>query len=252
MYLELIPGVASKTEQARAGIMLAFKKSLNVEILDKSAHEAWCVIVKYKIHGKIMVIANFYTHSLTTGGYSEKLDKLNSWLTKFKNDNVILMGDFNCTLSKRDNSKIWSETHQSRALDLEALIDKWDMQDVWRIHHPFDTQFTHIGRPGQNCACIDHVFASLDFSTYFSDCSIGVSYCSDHSPLHFEFSFEDTPGKGYNKFPVDLCYSDVFHAKLEENWKRVSENNLDAKPDILLYPQVPEQFKCFIFNKLWK
>ena len=56
MYLELIPGVAAKTEQARAGVMLAFKKSLNVEILDKSAHEGWCVIVKCKIHGKIMVI----------------------------------------------------------------------------------------------------------------------------------------------------------------------------------------------------
>ena len=69
---------------------------------------------------KLWSLANVYTHSLTTGDYSEKLDKLNSWLTKFKNDNIILMGDFNCTLSKRDNSKIWSETHQSRALGLEA------------------------------------------------------------------------------------------------------------------------------------
>ena len=66
------------------------------------------------------------------------------------------------------------------------------MQDVWRIHHPFDTQFTPRGRPGQNCVRISHVFASLDLATYFSDCSIGVSYCSDLSPLHFEFSFQDT------------------------------------------------------------
>ena len=32
-----------------------------------------------------------------------------------------------------------------------------------------------------------------------------------------------------------------FHAVFGKNW-----------PNNMLYPRVPEQFKCFIFNKLWK
>ena len=40
---------------------------------------------------------------------------------------------------------------------------------------------------------------------------------------------------------MDLCYSDALRAKLEENWKRVSEDNLDAKPDIRW-----DLFKCMV------
>ena len=78
-------------------------------------------------------------------------------------------------------------------------------------------------------------------TAYISDCDIGTSYCSDHSPIHLDISFDSIKNKGRFIFPVDLCYSMEFCSKLEENWKGVLSNNSDTKPDTLW-----DHFKCTV------
>ena len=54
---------------------------------------------------------------------------------------------------------------------------------------------------------------SLNFMPYITDCSIGNSFCSDHSPVVSQFEFNASGGHRSFIFPVDLCYSDQFKAE---------------------------------------
>ena len=239
-FIDIIPGNAAKKLYAKGGIMLAFKKSTNFEILNHSSHEGWCILAKCRVNGKMFVFGNVYLPPENAKDYSEKLDRLDELLTCQKCDNVILCGDFNCTFSEADNSKHWLENHWTRGPLLSKFVEKWELQDSWRLHYPYDRWFTHRCHT-YNSSRLDYAFTSLNTSAYIADCDIGMSYCSDHSPIHVDISFKTAKAKGQFIFPVDLCYSNEFRAKLEENWKRVLGDNSAAQPDTLL-----DLFKCTV------
>ena len=242
VFIDIVPGNAAKKEIAKGGIMLAFKKACNFEILDRASLEGWGMIVKFKVNGKMFVFLNVYFNPGTSEEQLRYWEQINGWLQRCKCENVIMVGDFNCSLSRKDNSHAWSIQHQNLAKGLGSFLDKWELQDTWRILHPYDSRFTHRASGHQiNSSRIDYVFSSLNISPYITDCEIGPSFSSDHSPLHAILTFDDKAGRGYYKFPTDLCYSDVYRSKLIYNWKQVSGENREANPDTRW-----DLFKCTI------
>ena len=137
-FIDIILGNAAKKLPAKGGVMLAFKKSTNFKILNNLSHEGWCILIKCKVNGKVFVFGNVHLPPENAKEYSEKLDKLDELLSHLKCDNVILCGDFNCSFSEADNSKHWSEAHWARAPFLLKFVEKWELQDSWRLHYQYD------------------------------------------------------------------------------------------------------------------
>ena len=70
------------------------------------------------------------------------------------------------------------------------------------------------------------------FSCFVSDCSIGISYCLDHSPVHLNLLFNEAPSHPRSfKFLPDLCYSDQFKFELANNLELVKKDNASADPN---------------------
>ena len=233
-FLSLDSGKALHESPAKAGVSISLHKSLNAMILDKRVEPGWLMMLKCKMQEKVFVIVNGYLPSDSTSGpYREKLEVVDAHLKKLKCDNIIFMGDFNMSLSQQDCAHLWSSNHQALTNQLSPFLDKWELQDVWHIQNPFASYYTHRNRGNLHDARrIDYIFVSLNFMAYVSHSNIGVSYCSDHSPLHLNFQFNTSGGKRPFIFPVDLCYSDQFRNELIENIKIVKSDNSQADPHV--------------------
>ena len=189
--------------------------------------------VKCRIGEKVFVICNVYlSTNLTTDAFKAKLQLIDSFLQAFKCENVIMTGDFNTTLQDLDCNGNISSPHIARRKHLIPFLEKWDLEDVWRLQHPNTTRFTHHDKNSQSRR-IDYFFSSVNVNAYISDCEIGNSYCSDHSPLATKLKFNDTLGRRSFCFPVDLCVSEQYKVELSEKLNYVRKENPEANPHTL-------------------
>ena len=244
IYVDLNPGNAAKKEQPKAGVMLAFHKSIEVKILDRASFGGWCLMVKCKINDKVFLIVNTYLPSVHDDElYKEKCQKLDYWISHFKCENILLLGDLNCTFSDLDSFKENYQAYKTKAKLFSNIIDKWDLQDIWRLHNPFAKKYTHRGTysRGFSAQRLDYIFSSLNFTPCFVDCSIGNSFCSDHSPMQAILNFESQNRRSHFIFPTELCYSVQYKVKLQEEWSKVLQHNQDCNPNTKL-----DLFKCTV------
>ena len=235
-FLSLDPGKVAAKCAPKGGVLISLHKSLNAHVLNKKVDPGWLIMVKVKIQEKVMVIVNaYFPPQATVELYKTRLQIIDNYLKQLKCDNVVFMGDFNTTLTDLDCGNSWGFTHKASMKVLTGFLNQWDLQDIWRIQHPHTEYYTHrqICR-GKNLPCrLDYIFTSLNFSPYVSNSAIGVSYCSDHSPLNINVEFNEPGGRKPFIFPVDLCYSDQFRNDLKRNLEIIKSDNKEANPHIL-------------------
>ena len=234
--LSLDPGVAATHSPAKAGVSISFHNSLNVTYLDRRVEPGWLLVIKCRIQDRVFVVANAYINPhLNDHMYRNKLEIIDGHLKKMKCENVILMGDFNNPLSEQDCCSGWENcrTIAKRATVLNSFLDRWEIQDTWRVHHPYDKNFTHRTQGQGDSRQLDFVFILLNYMCFVSECTIGFAYCSDHSPIHTTLLFGDPPEKRQFIFPVDLCYSKQFKLQLKENIVAIKKENSEANPHVL-------------------
>ena len=237
VYHALDPGNSAESKLAKAGIIIAIKKSLNIRVLDRRYHSGWCLSLKCRMNDKVFILSSVY---LSPSDSTVKLDldlaTLESDLKHFHCDNILLTGDFNCTFLDLDVfSRQQPAHHKRRAKILTPFLENWQLQDIWRIQNPYSRKFTHRSNGStSNISCrLDYIFCSLNFTCNVSDCLIGVSYCSDHSPIYLDILFNEEPCKPKSfRFPVDLCYSDQFRLDLCANIEQIKADNPDVDADI--------------------
>ena len=235
-FLSIEPAQLRSQISPKRGVSISLHKSVQATILDKKVEPGWLLMLKIRMQEKVFVIVNAYLPATQVGDlYRSHLEIIDKHLKSLKCDNIIFMGDFNTTLSDMDCNNTWTKSHKISSKQLNAFIDKWEMQDAWRLQNPFTKQFTHrqVGSNNYQPRRLDYVFMSLNLSPYVYDTKIGVSYCSDHSPLIVELRFNEEGGKRPFIFPVDLCHSEEFRGLLKNNLSQVKKENKDANPHTL-------------------
>ena len=236
VYHALDPGNSAESKLAKGGIIIAIKKSLNIRILDRRYHPGWCLSLKCRMNDKVFILSSVYMcPSDSTVKLDLDLAALESDFKHFHCDNILLTGDLNCTFSDLDASHQQPANHKGRAKRWTPFFDNWQLQDIWRIQNPHSSKFTHRSNGStSNISCrLDYIFCSLNFTCYVSDCLIGVSYCSDHSPIYLDISFNEEPCKPKSfRFPVDLCYSGQFRLDLCANIRQIKADNPGVDADI--------------------
>ena len=114
-----------------------------------------------------------------------------------------------------DNSKAIPSVHYYKSDCLNSqLINKWELEDIRRLHNPFTKKFSHFTNCQRNSARLDYCFTSATISSFVKECEISSAYGSDHSPLFITLHFPGPPVHRRFNFPVNLCYSDQFKIQL--------------------------------------
>ena len=232
-YGSISPGCAATKEYASKGVLVAIKKSSNIEILDFKRKDGVFVLVKCKYLDNVFVVGSIYLESWNCSDAKATIDDIDFQLAHLQCDNVILTGDFNFSFSELDNSIHLHRYHKKSSSYFEQkVMEKWELQDVWRIQHPFTRKFSHCAVGPLNSARLDYCFVSVDFSCFIKECEFGVSYCSDHLPMFTKLHFNSPPKRKHFCFPIDLCHSEQFLIQFRSNLRKLKQENDNARPDI--------------------
>ena len=114
------------------------------------------------------VVANIYAPSGITKEKRELRQnffrKLNKLLDIYTNraDNIILLGDFNTTITRMDRS---SEELGEGKSELEHLIQKFDLEDNWRLQNPKEELYTHYHGRTNTYSRIDTAYTKTKLRT---------------------------------------------------------------------------------------
>jgi ribonuclease HI/exonuclease III len=104
-------------------------------------------LIQIEWGGQAITLANIYAPA-ETAERAPFFEELNSKMPA-DTENLILVGDFNCTLDRMlDSTNPDSHGHRSGRSELRALMARRGLQDAWRCRHPQERQYTGPVRSG--------------------------------------------------------------------------------------------------------
>ena len=96
-----------------------------------------------------------------------------------KTENFILFGDFNTTLEKLDRSSKTTQKDCPSHTSLRQLINKFNLEDVWRKKNPKTECYTHYHAATNTSSRIDRVYTT-DFINGLIEVKHEINSFSDH------------------------------------------------------------------------
>ncbi|CAM4603359.1 unnamed protein product [Caretta caretta] len=133
---------------------------------------------------------------------------------------LVLGGDFNTTLEKRD----LSGTEQSPATvdTLQEIVEHHSLVDIWRDHHPDDTSmftFVWVEAHRSNHSQLDRIYLSCFHLSRAHSSSIRLAPFSDHHLATMTASLcAERPGPAYWHFNNSLLEDEGFVMSFWEFW----------------------------------
>ena len=181
-------------DQKKAGVAIFISDKIDFEIKamkrDKEEHY---LMIKGTIQEEDITIINIYAPNIGAPQYVRQM------LTSMKgeiNNNTIIVGDFNTTLTPMDRStkqKINKETQT-----LNDTIDQLELIDIYRTFHPKTMNFTFFSSPHGIFSRIDHVLGHKSCLGKFKKIEIIPSIFSDHSAVRLDLNYRRKTIKNHN------------------------------------------------------
>ena len=135
-----------------------------------------------------------------------------------KEDNIILLGDFNTTLTPLDRSS--GELGQGKS-ELENLIQKFNLEDNWRLQNPKEKLYTHYHGRTNTYSRIDRAYTNTKIRA-----NIKIKHLMNSFSDHFHAVFVERNnqqlkrGKGYWILNSALLNDDNYIKEIEKLWNK--------------------------------
>lgn len=147
-----------------------------------------CQAIRY--NDQVYIISNVY-------GYNTRKDNDNlfisienillSWLTKFPKATILLGGDFNIILNSTMDK--WPPDLLNRTnTDLIAFMDKFNLEDIWRIKNPNNRTFTWSNKAGSSQSRLDFWLISKGFNKNNIEVDIHPTPLTDHKAIYIKIN----------------------------------------------------------------
>ena len=172
---------ATSTSNHSRGILILLQKSFctDLKIIDKwDDNNARCLIVNLEKGDSYISLVSLYSPNSVHEriNFFHSLDK---WIAeKVLNFNcLILCGDFNCSLEKRDRRK---EFIDNSSKYFKALLSRYSLCDVWRYINKDSIDYTYISPTGSDSR-IEYIFFSKSLVYLVADCkNLKIPKAPDH------------------------------------------------------------------------
>ena len=153
-------------------------------------------------------------------------------IDKLDNDNIIIGGDFNTTLSSKDRRGKKIEHINSKSTKvINDYMSLKGILDIWRNRHPDDFKSTWCkSKPYVLLERLDYLLISYKLSMQVTIADIDPSFMSDHSiPYIWCAVGVSDYGYGYWKLNIDLLEDKVFIDECKVLISKISEEIVDVK-----------------------
>uniref|UniRef100_A0A3Q3FF70 exodeoxyribonuclease III n=1 Tax=Labrus bergylta TaxID=56723 RepID=A0A3Q3FF70_9LABR len=119
--------------------------------------EGRIVLVKGVLFGEDVLLGNIYAPNAQDGAFFALLF---SQLAEMDCPNMIIGGDFNCSLSPSLDRLPPQNSQSSNARAVLNIIKEFDLLDVWRHFNPLSKGYTFQSLPHSSASRIDYIFVS--------------------------------------------------------------------------------------------
>lgn len=147
-------------------------------------------------------------------------------INNFKNDNIILVGDFNLVLNPDKDYHNYKHINNAKARDkLLEINSHHNLSDIFRELHPEKLRYTwRKPRPFKQ-ARLDFFLVSNSLLNMVQESDILSSYKSDHSPVLLTLKIGNfTHGKGLWKFNNSLLHDSDYIKTINTIIMKIKEN----------------------------
>ena len=160
------------------------------------------VLIRITFGSKKLSLCNIYAPNNQTNQL-EFMQELNNCITdKTELSALIVGGDWNCTLSKKDKigGTVWAPTNYRNLLI--TTMDMFDLIDIQRVRHPKLRKFTYESKAIGVKSKIDYFLLSKNLTKSVKKTEIYSSIAPDHNVIHVSLygSCESPRGPGLWKF----------------------------------------------------
>ena len=136
---------------------------------------------------------------------------------------TILCGDFNAVVDPyRDRfgcnpESLWAYNWPS---SLASFVDRNDLVDIWRQHHPEERCYTWRRADGSQASRLDMFWLSSSFLESVAQVDIFPFFRSDHSYVYLKLAFPSLPdrGPGVWKLNTSVLQDEALSADVREFW----------------------------------
>ena len=200
------------------GVMILLKPRLDVDFEKITADNfGRCILAKTIIDGTKIVLVNIYAPNDATQQVVFLRDVSKEFLTPYANDNLVVGGDFNCTISTLDKKGGRPIDSRKASLnELQSLIKTHNLFDTWRFMNPDQPGFTWANSSMKIQCRLDYFFISKQLNDHVKECKIIPNIYSDHSAVPPSVSFNECEfprEPGFWKFKNSLL-SDTNYVEL--------------------------------------
>ena len=175
------------------GVMILFKPHLDVDLEKITADNIGrCILAETIIDGTKIVLVSIYAPNDATQQVVFLRDVSKEFLIPYANNNLVLGGDFNCTISTLDKKGGRPVDSKKASLnELQSLIKTHTFLDSWRFKKPDQPGFTWANLSMKIQCRLDY-FISKQLKDHVKECKIVPNIYSDHSAVDLSMSFSES------------------------------------------------------------
>ena len=208
---------ANGTSNAR-GVATLIDNRLDMTIKDTIADFSGRYLIhQIQMNDQLIAITNLYAPNEDNPAFFEQIFKI---VESLKCDQHIFAGDYNFVLNSEHDH--WGSTVRNNNDNAKEIVctymDKFNLQDIWRIQNPTKHQFTWARvKLKPTMSRLDYFLISDGLASHCNNCKITHGYRSDHSVVQLKLNFQKMPkGPGVWKFNNTLLNNKFFVEKVTE------------------------------------
>lgn len=238
--------VASADGTHTKGVMILMKRNINIAVekvgSDKKGRLAFCCT---SIQGKKIAFVSIYA---PTTFEAEFFPSITSHLLKLNDYQLYIGSDMNAVinanLDKSSSATAGSQDSASKALN--SFIEDLNLVDVWRVHNPFDKDYTFFSSRHKTFSRIDYILISSGLLASVHSIQFLPRLLSDHNPIISSFNYGNIKNKTSRwRFNCTLLKNEEFIAQLKSKLTEFISINKSSVVDLTV---VWASVKGFIRN----
>ena len=186
-------------------------------------------MIKGSIQEEDITIINIYASNIAAPQYIRQL------LTATKEEidnNTVIVGDFNTSLTPMDRSSKMKINKETEALN--DTIDQVDLIDIYRTFHPKTADYTFLSNAYGTFSRIDHILGHKSSFSKLKKIETMSSIFSDHNAKRLEISYREKNVKSTNTWGLKstLLNNQEITEEIKEDIRKYLETNYNENMTI--------------------
>lgn len=206
------------------------------------------LILDAKVDDQHVVLVNIYAPNVTAQQV-HFFQELNTTLTDYEEESIVIGGDFNCALTTKDRISVRSHVNKDMTIkEIQQLMTNYSLCDIWREKNPQTQSFTWRDNAFKSQSRLDYFLVSSELGSLTKECDIAFTQFSDHSAVIFNVQSSEhqrRSGPGFWKFNSSLLEDETYVNKIRDNIKLYKEKYKEVEDLGLKWDVIKMELRSF-------